>query len=429
MCENMKRQSNEILEKAFAETLDSADPLSSYKKQFYLPEHLYYEANGLGPMSIRSEATMQRVISEWKNKLVAGWFDGEIPWFYYPEKLAAMEQTIVGAEEKELILNGTTTTNIHSLLAAFYLPKGQKRKILCDSQMFSTDQYAVESILKIKGFDPCTELVLGGGDELLLDEAHLIAQMNDEVALIFLPSVVHSTGQLLDMERLTKEAQNRGILIGFDLSHSAGIVPHALHDWGVDFAVWCSYKYLNGGLGCPASMFIHKKNFHIEPALCGWHGFVKSEQFKKLPHFVAEAGAGGWQHGSPLILNMAPLEGSLSMILEAGIDAIRKKSIDMTSYFIKLLHELMHDLQVQVVTPEDPQKRGGHVTIMHPASEEITEFLDSGSMITDERKQKVKEKQMCPATKNNLVRIAFSPLFMSYEDVRQTALNLFELLK
>ena len=421
----------EIMSREYASCLDEKDKLSRYKEEFYLPDHLYYEANGLGPMSRRSEKTLKRVADEWKNQLVAGWFCGEIPWFYYPERIAAMEEGIVGAQERELIISGTTTTNIHSVLAAFYRPEGKRTKLLCDSQIFSSDRYAVEAQIRLKGLDPEEALVLAGGDGPILDEEDLIAHMTEETALAFFPSVVHSTGQLLDMERMAGEAERRGIPVGFDLSHSAGVVPHKLHEWGVDFAVWCNYKYLNGGLGCPATIFIHEKNFDLPVAMPGWHGYVKSRQFQKLPYFEAETGAGGWQHGSPLILNMAPLEGALDMVNEAGIGAIREKSLAMTGYFMELLDAMPSDCGISILTPREEARRGGHVTILHAAAPDITEFLDSGSRMTDKLRAAVKEKRDSgtAASSDDQVRIAFSPLFSSFEDVRQTAENLYGLLK
>lgn len=406
--------------------MDKTDVLSKYKAEFYLPDHLYYEANGLGPMSRRSEETLNRVAGEWKNQLVAGWFCGKIPWFYYPERIAAMENSLAGAHEKELVIAGGTTTNIHSLISAFYNPKGEKTKIVCDHQIFCSDRYALEAQIRLKGYDPQKELILSGGSGPLIDEDLIIKTMDNHTALVFLPSVVHSTGQLLDVEQLAAEASKRGITIGFDLSHSMGIVPHKLHDWGVDFGVWCNYKYLNGGLGCPATIFIHEKNFGISPAMPGWHGYVKEKQFQKLPYFEAETGAGGWQHGSPLILNIAPLEGSLDMIREAGIDAIREKSLAMTGYFMSLAREELSAYGLKILTPKEAHKRGGHVTLLHTASAEITEFLDNGSVLTDGLRAAIRskmQKNMEPSEKDQ-IRISFSPLFMSYEDVWQTADNL-----
>lgn len=422
---------NGKMSKEYAAGLDHADPLSKYKEEFYLPDYLYYEANGLGPMSRRSEETLKRVADEWKNQLVTGWFCGKIPWFHYPERLAAMQQEIIGAKDNELIINGTTTTNIHSVLAAFYRPSGRRTKILCDKQIFSTDRYAVEAQIALKGLEPAEEMVLAGGDLPILDEDELISHMTEEVALIFLPSVIHSTGQLLDIEKLAAAANVRGIPIGIDGSHSVGVVPHRLHDWGVDFAVWCNYKYLNGGLGCPATIFIHQKNFDVPAALPGWHGYVKAKQFQKLPHFEGAQGAGGWQHGSPLILNMAPLEGSMAMINEIGITAIRQKSLQLTGYFIELVDTALKDCALTVLTPREDQCRGGHVTILHSAAEEITEFLDSGSRADEKLRNAIREKMNSGKTAgpDDQVRISFSPLFSSFEDVRRTAENLQVLLE
>lgn len=420
----------ETMTQEYAVKLDEEDKLAKYREEFYLPPYIYYEANGLGPMSCRSRATLERVALEWKDMLVSGWFAGKIPWFYYSEELAKREQNLVGAVERELIINGTTTTNIHCLLSSFYRPAGNRTKLLCDSQIFSSDKYAVDGQICLKGKDPAKELILGGGEGIILDEGKLVEEMTPEVALVFLGSVIHSTGQLLDIEYLTREAHRRGIKIGFDLSHSAGIVPHKLHDWGVDFAVWCNYKYLNGGLGCPATMFIHEVNFDICPAMPGWHGYKKEEQFKKLPHFNPELGAGGWQHGSPLILNMAPLEGSLDMIREAGIDAIRQKSLKMTGYFMELADKKLAPLGVEIVTPKEEKRRGGHVTILHVAAQQITEFLDGGSQFTEELREAVvqKQKEKKQPEPGDQVRIAFSPLFSTFLDVWQTVENLYKLL-
>ena len=194
--------------------------------------------------------------------------------------------------------------------------------------------------------------------------------------------------------------------------------------------MWCNYKYLNGGLGCPATIFILEKNFDIPVAMPGWHGYEKSRQFQKLPYFEAETGAGGWQHGSPLILNMAPLEGALDMINEAGIDAIREKSLAMTGSVIELVDDMLARRGVSILTPREEARRGGHVTILHAASEEITEFLDSGSQLTDRLRAAVTERleSGIEASWYDQVRIAFSPLFGSFEDVRQTAENLYQLL-
>lgn len=420
-----------LISRAYALGLDEQDCLAKYKAEFYLPDYLYYEANGLGPMSRRSEETLLRVSKEWKDQLVAGWFCGKIPWFYYPECIAAMEEILVGAMEKELIINGTTTTNIHCVLSAFYRPKGRRTKILCDKHIFASDRYAVEAQIALKGYLPVTELILAGGQGLILDEEEIISQMTEEVALVFLPTVVHSTGQLFDIERLTRAAMDRGIPIGFDCSHSVGVVPHRLHECGVDFGVWCNYKYLNGGLGCPATIFIHQKNFDVPVALPGWHGYTKSKQFQKLPHFEAEAGAGGWQHGSPHLLNMAPLEGSLNMVREAGIDALREKSLRLTGYFMELAEARLKEYGVELVTPKEASRRGGHVTILHIASDEITEFLDSGSHNSVKLSNAVKRKMASNerAGHQNQVRISFSPLFTSYLDVWLTAEHLYNLLK
>ncbi len=413
----------------YAQMLDKNDALKKYKDEFYLPNYLFYGANGLGPMSTYSEKTLSRVSQEWKTKLLSGWFSGEIPWFYYPERVGAMQADLVGAKEKELVLAQTTTTNLHSTLAAFYKPEKNKTKVVCDNQMFSSNKYVLDAQIKLKGYEPINEIVKVGANELIINEDDIITAMTDDVALIYLQTVIHSTGQLIDIEKIAKAANEKGITIGVDCSHSVGVIEHELHNWGVDFAVWTNYKYLNGGLGCPATIFIHEKNFDVMPALPGWHGYVKSKQFSKLEDFEAEVGAGGWQHGSPNIINMAPLEGSLKMINEIGIKAIREKSLKMTEYFINLVDENLKEFCVEVVSPREEKRRSAHIMLSHIAADVIEEFLDSGSNITDDLINKIKDRQKIKNPDKKYVRIAFSPLFMSFEDVRKTLENIYELLK
>ncbi len=404
----------------FAADLDTNDQLKHFRDRFYIPhDKIYFDGNSLGLLSKDAEQSLNRVLDEWKNQAIGGWLNGQRPWFYFAEQIGEMAAKIVGAKPKELILTGTTTINIHSLISTFYQPKGKKTKILADELNFPSDIYALEGQLKIKGFNPDEHLILvPSEDGNLLDERKIVEMMTDEVAIVFLPSVLYRSGQLLDMEYLTNEAHKRDILIGFDCSHSAGAVPHHFSDWGVDFALFCSYKYLNGGPGCAAFLYINEKHFDKEPELPGWFGYKKEKQFDLLIDFEHEKSAGGWQISSPGILGTSPIEGSLNITLEAGIENIRKKSIHLTSYLICLIEELLENdhYQFKIITPKNPGQRSGHVAITH-ASEtyRINEALKASGVVPDFRPPDV-------------IRLAPIALYNTFDEVWQVAHHLKEIV-
>lgn len=412
------------VQKKCAIDMDKDDSLKKYRDEFYLPEDkAYYEGNGLGPLCRSAESSLNRLIEEWKTYMCNGWMAGEIPWFFYPERLAATQSQIVGADKDEIIINASTTANIHSVISTFYKPRGDRKKILIDELNFPSDRYAVESQILLKDLIPeeCIE-VIKSRDGWTIEEEDIIAAMNEDVALIFLPSVLHLSGQLLDMEYLAKESNKRDILIGFDCSHSIGVVPHELSKWGVDFAVWCNYKYLNGGVGCPASIYINNKHFDKMPGMAGWHGYKKSKQFDMRPYFEPAGTAGGWQIGSPHIINMAPLEGAMKILNEAGIDNIREKSIKMTKYYINLVKLDLEKFGFEIITPLDEDRRGGHVTIVHPAGKYINEYFENGFKLTDEIKHGLKnawkiEDGHYRFSKKYMIRLSFSPLYNSYMEI------------
>src|SRR6056297_4026401 len=312
----------------FATDLDKNDRLKNLRHRFYIPENkIYFDGNSLGLLSKDAEQSLNRVLDEWKNQAIGGWLNAQRPWFYFAEQIGEMAAKIVGAKPEELILTGTTTVNIHALISTFYQPKGRRTKILADELNFPSDIYALQGQLKLHHLPPNEHLVLASSaDGLTLSEEAIVNQMTDEVALVFLPSLLYKSGQLLDMEYLTIEAHKRGILIGFDCSHSAGVIPHYFDKWGVDFATFCSYKYMDGGPGAPAFLYLNEKHFEREPKLAGWFGYRKNKQFDLLVDFENEKNAGGWQISTPGILGIAPIEGALNITLEAGIENIREKS-------------------------------------------------------------------------------------------------------
>lgn len=402
----------------YAKQLDLEDPLREFRSSFFIPKNtIYLDGNSLGLLPKDAEQSLLRVINEWKTKGIYGWFEGERPWWYYGETLGAKMAPLVGAEPNEVVATGTTTVNLHSLISTFYHPQGKRTKILADELDFPTDIYALKSQIKLKGLDPEQHLVLVPPSGRFFEEEKIVDLMTDDIALILLPSALYRSGQLLDIAYLTKEAHKREIPIGFDCCHSVGAVPHYFDDWGVDFAVWCSYKYLNSGPGGTAFLYVNKKHFLRDPGLTGWFGYVKEKQFDMLLDFEHAKSAGGWQMSSSNILCSAPIEGALSVMLEAGIDRIREKSIKITSYLISLIDDLLSQdpYNFEVGTPRDPERRTGHVAIEHAEAFRITEALKSKGVVTDYRPP-------------NIIRVAPVALYNTYYEVWQIVQLLQEII-
>ncbi len=402
-----------------AHELDAKDPLSQFRERFYITEGvIYMDGNSLGLLSKEAEQCLSRVVTEWKTLGINGWLEADPPWFYHAEKLGALAASLVGAHPDEVVATGTTTINLHSLVSTFYHPEGKRTKILADELNFPTDIYALRSQVELEGLSPEEHLVLTPSkDKRMLDEQDIVSLMTDEVALVVLPSVLYRSGQLLDMPYLTREAHKRGILIGFDCSHSVGVVPHSFDEWDIDFAFWCSYKYMNGGPGSTAFLYVNRKHFGRKPALAGWFGYVKEKQFDLLLEFEYTLSAGGYQISSPGILSAAPIEGALKITLEAGIENIRQKSVKMTSYLMYLVDELLSGdpYNFSIGTPRDPSKRSGHVAVEHEEALRISEALRARRVIIDFRPSQV-------------IRIAPIALYNTYYEIWQVAHYLKEIV-
>jgi len=407
-------------EESHAFKLDEKDPLKKYRDYFYLPGYtIYMDGNSLGLIPQRGEESLLRVINEWKTLGINGWIQGNPSWFYFAERLGAMAAPLVGAQAEEVIATGTTTINIHSLISTFFQPEGARTKILADELNFPTDIYALKGQLKLRGLDPDNNLILvSSEDGYRLDEDQIVMHMSEEVQVVLLPSVLYRSGQLLDMAYLTKEAHKRGILIGFDCSHSAGVVPHYFDNWGVDFAMWCSYKYLNSGPGSPGFLYLNRRHFKREPLLAGWFGYVKEEQFDMNLNFKRNKNAGGWQISTPGMLGAAVIEGSLEIFQEVGISAIREKSLLMTSYLIELLDSVLarKPYNVTIVTPRDVNKRGGHIAIRR--NEEVLRIckaLKARGVVADFRPP-------------NIIRIAPVALYNTFHEIWTVVAHLKDIL-
>lgn len=398
--------------KQTARRLDAQDPLAGFRKRFYIPENtIYMDGNSLGLLCRDAEKSFLRVMQEWKTLGIRGWTDAAVPWFHFAEKTGAAAAPLVGADPSEVIMSAATTVNIHALISSFYEPAGSRKKIISDALDFPSDIYALKAQIKLKGGNFRTDLILvPGKDAYVLDERDIVERMTPDTSLIFLSSVLYRSGQLLDISYLTREAHARNIPIGFDCSHSAGVIPHHFDDWDIDFAVFCSYKYLNGGPGSPAFLYLNRRHFHREPALAGWFGSRKKNQFDMSANFRPEPSAGGWQISTPSLLSAAPLEGSLSLIRKAGINAIREKSKKLTGYLLYLLDSLLSQppYHFRTVTPREPEKRGGHVALVHPQeSLRISQALKARGVIPDFRPP-------------DIIRLAPSPLYNSFYEVWKT---------
>ncbi len=396
----------------FARHMDKKDPIGEFRERFYIPGgKIYLDGNSLGLMSKDSQGCLSRVMQEWQARGIDGWLGAEPPWFYFAEKLGEMAAPLVGAEPQEVVSAASTTVNIHSLVSTFFRPQGKRTKILADELNFPSDIYALKGQLKLKGLNPADQLILvKSPDARTLDEERIAAHMSPEVAVALFSSVLYRSGQLLDMKYLTDKAHEQGIIIGFDCSHSVGAVPHKLDEWGVDFALWCSYKYLNGGPGSPAFLYVNRRHFNREPLLAGWFGCDKAKQFDMSLDFFQAKGAGAWQISSPVILGAAVVEGALKVFQEAGIERVREKSLLMTSYLIFLVENVlsMAPYRINIGTPRDPRRRGGHVALEREEDAwALCQAMKARAVVPDFRLP-------------NIIRVAPAALYNTFHQVWQT---------
>lgn len=399
----------DLATEARARALDAADPLAPFRERFYLPPgSIYLDGNSLGLLSRDAEAALLGVLDDWKRLGVEGWLRAEPAWFTLGEELGALVAPLVGAAPDEVVVTGTTTVNLHALVATFYRPAGRRRRIVATALDFPSDVYALASQIRLRGGDPAADLVLvPSTDGRTLAEADLVAAMTDEVALVLLPSVLYRSGQLLDLEALTAAARERGIPIGFDCAHSIGVVPHRFDEWGVDFAFWCSYKYLNAGPGSVGGLYVNRRHFGEIPGLAGWWGYQKERQFDMRHTWEGAAGAGAWQISTPPVLSTAPLLGSLRLFAEAGMERVRAKSLAQTAYLMDLLEATgLTERQVgyRIGTPREAARRGGHVAVEHDAGPRIARALKQRGVVPDFRPPDV-------------VRLAPIPLYTSFHDL------------
>ncbi|WP_047981834.1 kynureninase [Ornithinibacillus contaminans] len=395
--------------KDFAISLDKQDTLQPFREEFYITQdRIYLDGNSLGLLSTRSEKAVLAILDAWKMHAIDGWTDGDNPWFYLSEAIGEQFASLVGASPTELIATASTTTNLHQLVATFYNPSGKRTKILADELNFPSDIYALKSQLALKGYAWKENLIqVKSKDGHTLQTEDIMEAMTEEIALIILPSVLYRSGQVLDIEAITKAARDRDIPIGFDLCHSIGAIPHSLSEWGVDFAFWCTYKHLNGGPGSVAGLYVNEQHLGIAPGLAGWFSSRKEKQFDMEHDFTPADTAGAYQIGTPHLLSLAPLIGSLEIFSEAGIMNIREKSLRLTDYLMALFDAELGDYGFQIASPREHASRGGHVYITHSHAASICKALKANGIIPDFRSP-------------NGIRLAPVALYNTFEEVWQT---------
>ncbi|MFL6576964.1 MAG: kynureninase [Povalibacter sp.] len=403
-----------------ARARDSQDALSSLRSEFHVPkrkdgtESVYLCGHSLGLAPRAAARIVNEELAVWAERGVEGHFDSQRPWLSYHENLTPGLAPLAGAEESEVVAMNSLTVNLHLMLASFYRPTRERNCIVIEKRAFSSDRYAVASHIAQRGFDPQTALIEiepRAGEELFRtdDICNLIDREGSTIALVMLPGVQYLTGQCFDMRAISAAARRAGCHVGFDLAHAIGNVPLSLHDWDADFAVWCSYKYLNSGPGAIGGAFVHARHARsIElPRFAGWWGHDKHSRFQMPEEFIPLPGAEGWQISNPSVLAAAPLLASIELFQRAGLQQLRAKSVALTAYLEQLLRSRFgHALSV--ITPLDPEARGCQLSIRlnRPAQQarRVYGWLEANGYICDWREPDV-------------IRVAPVPMYNSFEDV------------
>lgn len=401
---------------AYAAQMDARDPLADFRHRFHIPrtksggECIYLCGHSLGLQPVSARAYLEQELRDWADLGVAGHFHAKNPWMPYHRLLNEQTATLVGAEPAEVVVMNSLTVNLHLMMASFYRPNPQRHKIVIERGAFPSDQYAVNSQIRFHGCEPSTsliELAPRAGEACIRDEdiESLIDREGESVALILLGGVNYATGQYFNIPEITAAGHRKGCMVAFDLAHAVGNVPLRLHEWGPDFAVWCSYKYLNGGPGCVAGCFVHERHSQAwdRPRYAGWWGHDERARFEMEPVFDPMPGAEGWQLSNPPILALAPLRASMEIFSETGMDALREKSVLLTGYMEFLLRAKTSP-KFSIVTPREPERRGAQLSIHLANGRAVYERLTSEGVIGDWREP-------------DIYRVAAVPLCNSFRDV------------
>ena len=416
-----------MFDRDHARALDANDPLSAFRDHFELPgradgrPQAYFAGNSLGLLPKRSRVAVDRVLDTWSSRAVAGHFEGDEPWYRYDEPIAALQAPLVGARPHEVALLGSLTVDLHLLMASFYRPSGRRRKILIEPHAFPSDRYAVGTQVRWHGGDPATDVVTiaaADPDRVTTEDlARTLEVHGDEVALALIGGLNYYTGQFLELEGMASALRARGIVVGYDLAHVVGNVPVQLHDWGVDFAAWCTYKYLNSGPGSLAGIFVHERhaNDPATPRLAGWWGNDPDLRFDMHAeqHFTPMLGAGGWKISNPSVLAMAPVGPALQLFADAGFDRLRERSLELTAF---LEEGLAGVAGATVITPVDPDQRGCQLS--------VRVAVDPSTLEAELAKRGV----VVDARDPDIIRIAPTPLYNRFEDIVDVVEELRDLL-
>lgn len=409
---------------AFAQQMDENDPLKSYREQFHIPiqkdgtPHIYFCGNSLGLQPKHTKTFIEQELLDWQNYGVEGHFHAKNPWMPYHEFLTEAMAKVVGAKPIEVVVMNTLSVNLHLMMVSFYQPHPKRHKILIEYDAFPSDKYAVESQIKFHGFDPkesLIELKARAGEECIRmeDIEQVIAEQGEEIALIMLGNTNYYTGQFFDMKHITALGHAQGCKVGFDCAHGAGNVELNLHDSGADFAVWCSYKYLNSGPGSLGGCFVHERHANDKklPRFAGWWGHNKETRFGMRDGFDPIPGAEAWQLSNPPILSMAAIRASLEVFEAAGMSNLRKKANLLTGYLEYLIDELKND-RIAIITPRNPKERGSQLSIqVKNADKTLFHQLTAAGVIADWREPDV-------------IRVAPVALYNTFEEVYRFAMLL-----
>jgi len=401
----------------YAKAQDQKDPLANYREKFHIPkntdgkEWLYFTGNSLGLQPKQTKNHIQQELDDWAKLGVEGHFEAKNPWMPYHEFLTETMAEIVGAKPIEVVIMNTLTTNLHLLMVSFYQPTNTKYKIIIESDAFPSDRYAVETQLQFHGFDPSESLIEWSprnGETLLKieDLESILETQGDEIALLLIGGVNYYTGQYLNLKRIAELGHQKGCKVGIDLAHGVGNIQPKLHESGVDFAAWCTYKYMNSGPGSLGGIFVHERYAHDTSLkrFAGWWSQNKETRFDMRHPLDITPGAEGWQLSNPPILSMAAIKASLELFSEVGMQALRDKSIQLTGYLEYLILKL-DNKNISIITPKDPEERGCQLSIqVKNANKSLHTKLTEAHVITDWRTP-------------NVIRCAPVPFYNSFEDV------------
>lgn len=410
---------------AFARQMDKSDPIASIRQEFAIPkqkngkDEVYFCGNSLGLQPKLAAKYVQQELQQWASLGVKGHFSGDYPWMPYHEFLSPGFADLVGAKVSEVVSMNSLTANLHFMMVSFYRPNKTRHKILIEEHAFPSDHYAVESQIKFHGFSVRNSILFikpREGESAIRDEdvVELIEQQGDSIALILLPGVQYYTGQVFDMKSITHAGHNKGCKVGFDLAHATGNILMQLHDWQVDFACWCTYKYLNSGPGSVAGCFVHEKHHHDKslPRFTGWWGHDKNSRFKMENNFDPIASAEAWQLSNPPVLSLAAIRGALDTVKKAGgITALREKAIKLTGYLRYLIELVLVD-EVEILTPSNVEASGSQLSLAIKIDPKDT--IERGKDIFDTIEELgVTADWRYP----NVIRVAPVAQYNSFEDV------------